>query len=795
NVDGDGNTLTASSANITGVSTTGAKGFNLVKVQLLGGVANGANVSLSSAGSGKRATNVIGSSIFNADNTLALLKKGIENNTQVNASGLSLGGNGDEPDWNVDYTSSDSAKSGNWIFDGAEVSKTGNITLQGVGFINSNLSAKNLSLNTTASLASLTNTVLNATGGNITLEGVNLVNSNVTANSNLLIDNKEHELLLQNSTLNSISGNITLRVDSSEVDTNGGIKLIDTNLSASNGEINVSAVSKSVLSDIYNTSIQTGGLVISGNNTFSARDSRFSGEILNNVRDTYTGAIFIKSVSSPTNINISGNATFTGKDASNTTSGIFTPLQGVNISVTNGNLTLNASGLNGISTAPVSGQYADSGMRFNLTNANVSIEATGKNDGIGKVDWGNDSSGLTFSGTGNVSVNATGQTGMGINTNRLVNKNLTGHTSITGKSEGNKAGISVSDNVYIDLTNATVTGKSISGEGISINALGSGAQGANVAIHGGTVTGVSEGALSGINITGKNINVSNQVKLTGTSVSGDGVKLNATDVNYTLDGALIHGTSTSGNGVNLGGSVNARGHSSIIGNTTTGFGVTVSGNLTNGEHTTISGDASSTGQGIYLNGTVNNGTLTGESTRSQGVLVGNSAQVNDAKIIAKTRSLSEEAMAADPDVVIPNTVKEAIEIVESEPQKLARLLESLANTNPEFLAELIKKNPGLLELLKGDTGAAGPQGEKGEKGDTGAAGPQGEKGDITPPFPASLSRAVYEQQSQVTRSDQLKGPVESSGYREASVPVKVEICSDGECRSLDVENGDTPHRP
>ncbi|HFW3091572.1 TPA: hypothetical protein ACIBE3_005349, partial [Salmonella enterica subsp. enterica serovar Reading] len=55
--------------------------------------------------------------------------------------------------------------------------------------------------------------------------------------------------------------------------------------------------------------------------------------------------------------------------------------------------------------------------------------------------------------------------------------------------------------------------------------------------------------------------------------------------------------------------------------------------------------------------------------------------------------------------------------------------------------------------------------------------------------------AVYEKQSGVTRSDMVKNPVHTSGYREKVTPVYVEICSDGECRSLDVTKDTSSHRP
>ncbi|MJE82223.1 collagen-like protein, partial [Salmonella enterica] len=104
---------------------------------------------------------------------------------------------------------------------------------------------------------------------------------------------------------------------------------------------------------------------------------------------------------------------------------------------------------------------------------------------------------------------------------------------------------------------------------------------------------------------------------------------------------------------------------------------------------------------------------------------------------------------------------------------------------------------------KGETGAQGPvgpngpQGPKGDKGETGAQGPKGDAGSQgeTGPSGAPSAFAVYEKQSGVSRSDLVKNPVHTSGYSEKTTPVDVEICSDGECRSLYVKKDTSSHRP
>ncbi|EMI7380675.1 hypothetical protein V6973_004653, partial [Salmonella enterica] len=499
-----------------------------------------------------------------------------------------------------------------------------------------------------------------------------------------------------------------------------------TNLSATGGDINVTAVSKKVLGVTADWALQNGGLVISGNNNFSARNSQFSGEISSG-DGTFVGAIYIKSPSSPANINITGNATFTGTDKSNSKSGIITPLQGVNISVTDGNLTLNASGRNGISTAPNRGQWADSGMRFNLSNANVTINATGTNDGIGKVDNGKDSSGLTFSGSGNVTVNATGQSGSGINTNRLVNNGLTGTTSITGKSEGGGAGIVVSGNAQINLKDATVSGDSKTGEGFVVNSTGGNSWGSNITISGGTVTGKSAGSAAGVNITGKNVNVSGGANLTGSSATGgDGVKLNVTGANYTLDGAEVTGTSASGSGVNISGALNATGTTNITGNTTTGSGVTINGNMTNADTVHVNGTASGDGKGIMLNATLNGGNISGVSEGSFGISVGSAGNIiGDSKVHAMSRSLIGEAIDVDDSSPVADTIKEKVEVKETDEQVFLRLFGEVFGKDNAVLEKVFEQYPALKTLLQGNKG---DRGETGPAGPTGPQGPAGERG-------------------------------------------------------------------
>ncbi|EAO5528019.1 filamentous hemagglutinin N-terminal domain-containing protein, partial [Salmonella enterica subsp. enterica serovar Hvittingfoss] len=104
------NTVNASSLNVTGVNGGSGTGFALSNLTLAGGVAGGANVTLSSAGSAAASTNVIGTGVFDAANLMAVMAAGIENMTQVSAAGLTLGNSAGD-DWVEDFSSS---KGGGW---------------------------------------------------------------------------------------------------------------------------------------------------------------------------------------------------------------------------------------------------------------------------------------------------------------------------------------------------------------------------------------------------------------------------------------------------------------------------------------------------------------------------------------------------------------------------------------------------------------------------------------------------------------------------------------------------------
>ncbi|EJH8997376.1 hypothetical protein NF634_004572, partial [Salmonella enterica] len=699
-------TLNATGVNITGASTSGSTGFSLTNLTLAGGVEHGANVNLSSAGSGNRASNVLGNGIFDATNIKALMKKGIENNTKISAAGLNLGGGEAEANWEEDYAVSvPGSKKGGWIFDGATVSKTGNINLSGVNFVNSTLTAANLTIDNKEKSLTLTNATLNASSGNISL----------TANGGLLISGSGNT---SPANITAQSGNITISGNKSSGGT--AVTINNVSLSATSGNISVNGTSAS------------SGIELSGNVTLNALNNLIEG-ISTSKSDTdflNAGVLTINGF----------NGTFVGNTTINATGRLqglmFRPRWGGAPTLTfrGGSSFINAKAVGSYATGVGAGFYIYPTLGVpTIVNVNVP-EATSAlvinasaNTGGGFLSVklagapANDKSnsyGVKFTGAGDVSVLGNAVQGDGVQLTALDNTGLSGNLTITGTSTSG-AGINIPKFADINVKDASISGTSSTGGGIQINSGDT--QSKTVKLTNVSLGGTSSGGGPGVKIDGSNVNITGG-SVTGTSASGEGVKLSSTGTNYTIDGAAVTGISASGSGVSLAGNVSANGETTITGNTTTGTGVNISGALTSTDNNvTVTGDANGTGHGVYLNGTVTGGSVTGDSAKSAGVMIGSGAHVEgSAEIVAKTRSLIADAMAAGEGVAIPEDIKNSVKEVASDEQKLAKILESLLESNPDFLAELVKKNPDLLALIKGD---------KGDRGETGPAGPQGPRGE------------------------------------------------------------------
>ncbi|EAT2268829.1 filamentous hemagglutinin N-terminal domain-containing protein [Salmonella enterica] len=626
--------ISASNASITGVNQRNGTGFILSNVNLTGDIEKGANTTFSSAGSDSSVTNVIGSGVLNATTTDVLMRAGIENDTQISASGMALGGSGDN--WNQNYTSS---KGGGWIFDGATVSKTGNISLQGVGFVNSSVTAgKDLTINNGDDSLTVQNTTLNATtislsGGSISLTGnssVNAVNDitlnapkggvNINGQSNVNTVNISSEsgnisiegngagfnrdgVLISNALLNASQGGITVTgvADGADYRLRGGVKFTDSvNLTSQSNTINgTHRKGNAGRVNFAGVVINPGDYHFKGNTTINAES------------DDYAGLAFSSSVPR-TNITFSdGNFVIDAKNNSTA----FNSIGGISIDNWEGTQAkIIITTLNG--TLNISGQARN---REGITSVSSSFSIN-PNDGSGYH-------GYVFKGDGDVNVKGVSDSSNGVDMRFFDNTGVTGNFTITGESNtGN--GVAVPKFGEISLVNTTITGSSKSGAGILMNA--SDKQIKKIDLNGNTLTGTSVSG-AGIKINGNNVSIANG-SLNGTSQgNGAGVELTGGN-NYTVSHVTVTGQSAGGNAVGVNGNLTLN-DSTLSGNTANGSGVSVSGNV-NSTNTTISGGATGSGNGVSLGGnaSITDGTVTGNAVDGNGVSVSGNVNTTNTTI-------------------------------------------------------------------------------------------------------------------------------------------------------------------
>ncbi|HHS0994625.1 TPA: filamentous hemagglutinin N-terminal domain-containing protein [Salmonella enterica subsp. enterica] len=626
--------ISASNASITGVNQRNGTGFILSNVNLTGDIEKGANTTFSSAGSDSSVTNVIGSGVLNATTTDVLMRAGIENDTQISASGMALGGSGDN--WNQNYTSS---KGGGWIFDGATVSKAGNISLQGVGFVNSSVTAgKDLTINNGDDSLTVQNTTLNATtislsGGSISLTGnssVNAVNDitlnapkggvNINGQSNVNTVNISSEsgnisiegngagfnrdgVLISNALLNASQGGITVTgvADGADYRLRGGVKFTDSvNLTSQSNTINgTHRKGNAGRVNFAGVVINPGDYHFKGNTTINAES------------DDYAGLAFSSSVPR-TNITFSdGNFVIDAKNNSTA----FNSIGGISIDNWEGTQAkIIITTLNG--TLNISGQARN---REGITSVSSSFSIN-PNDGSGYH-------GYVFKGDGDVNVKGVSDSSNGVDMRFFDNTGVTGNFTITGESNtGN--GVAVPKFGEISLVNTTITGSSKSGAGILMNA--SDKQIKKIDLNGNTLTGTSVSG-AGIKINGNNVSIANG-SLNGTSQgNGAGVELTGGN-NYTVSHVTVTGQSAGGNAVGVNGNLTLN-DSTLSGNTANGSGVSVSGNV-NTTNTTISGGATGSGNGVSLGGnaSITDGTVTGNAVDGNGVSVSGNVNTTNTTI-------------------------------------------------------------------------------------------------------------------------------------------------------------------
>ncbi|EDQ5496526.1 filamentous hemagglutinin N-terminal domain-containing protein, partial [Salmonella enterica] len=634
-----GSTLSAASLDVSGVAHVRGTGFSLATSHLLGGLADLSAVSLSSAGSAAGAVNVLDSSIVNDTTRDVVLAKRIENMTTLDMGGHAIFDDSAKTDkgWVQDYTVADLPNHG-WIFNNTTVNAGGDVSLKGAGFKNSAVTVTNGSLSIDNSgLVPLSGTTLTVNDGAVNLHAgkgdIDLTNSNISS-----------------------TGDITLKADNGSVLISGTNSTAKANITSSDGDImitgngdvlgvmfnnsNITAVNMSISGNTtigYNSAGlkgSFGGVLIAGDNdefhVAETGNGVITGIFQNTEKSFYVagGIVVGRPWESPTNIVFDGHFGILGIGYAiwgSNTMPTAVKFSNYDSSITfTQNSTFSAqghgyaTGIDGLSPSRIT----TSEVKFILNSANLVMNVSAEDAApiMSPTDSINNlSKGFVFSGTGDVEINAHNKSSYypTFYLNHLNNADLIGTFSLNATNDAGDAIVFPGYN-RIGLVNSTITGTSASGAGFRINANDK----ANVSLGNNSIIGISEVG-SGIQITGKNITLSNGT-LTGTVMSGNGsgVVL-AGGSNYTLDGANVTGSAANGAGVAVSGSLAVNNGTHVTGQATgSGSGVSVSGNVAtdSGDGISITGVASS-GDGIKVGGdtTLTNAVLNGSADSGAGV--------------------------------------------------------------------------------------------------------------------------------------------------------------------------------
>ncbi|EAN8676149.1 filamentous hemagglutinin N-terminal domain-containing protein, partial [Salmonella enterica] len=203
-------TLNASSLAVNGSSQSG-NGFSLTNVTLGSSLSDLTNVTLSSAGSGAGATNILDSSVVTASNRDTLMNMIIGGMTTVDMCGTAIYENGTQA-WVKDYGNA-SAPNNGWIFSNTTVNAA-SADLKGVGFNHSNLTINNGNLNITNNASSsLANNNITVTNGSFSVlakaGSLSLSGTNITAN-NISVQVNRGGVLLNGAVVNSTVGGLDI---------------------------------------------------------------------------------------------------------------------------------------------------------------------------------------------------------------------------------------------------------------------------------------------------------------------------------------------------------------------------------------------------------------------------------------------------------------------------------------------------------------------------------------------------------------------------------------------------------
>ncbi|ELT2667057.1 filamentous hemagglutinin N-terminal domain-containing protein [Salmonella enterica] len=629
-----GSTLSAATLNVNGVARVQGTGFSLATSQLLDGLADLTNVSLSSAGSAAGAQNVLDNSIVNDANRDTLLAKRIENMTSVEMNGTAIFDDSAKSDkgWTHDYSSVDTPNGG-WIFNNTSVTAGGDVNLKGVAFTNATVTVSNGSLTLdNGGAVPLTGTTVTVNDGAVSVHSgggnIDLTKGNISAKRDITLKTDNGTVLISgaNATvkanITSSDGDIMITGNSG---TSMGVRLVNANLTSINMSINGSAIGGS-----NDDMASFGAVSLFGADEFHVANTghgEMNGYVNNYLDLTRNGAIVIGQIFAGGDTNVVFDGSFDIKGDAFTTGA--KPSSTYDIFFNNGSSSITFKGGKSSLTSCSHGVYtrfsaysATHTTNFILDGADFVFNVTAgtaPHQGLsmlGTIEFNKYTSGFAFSGNGNAQLNIhTSSQEEGIYLNRLTNKDLLGNFSLNVTNDIGDA-IVMLGHTAVNLVNATITGTSGTGAGFRLESTDK----SNVSLGNNTITGISKTG-SGIKLIGNNITLSNGT-LNGTSGNGSGVVLTGGS-NYTLDGASVTGTAAAGSGIAVNGTLTVNNGTVVKGLATGGGnGVTVSGDLVtdSGDGISISGTASS-GDGIKVDGdtTLTNATLNGGADSGVGV--------------------------------------------------------------------------------------------------------------------------------------------------------------------------------
>lgn len=629
-----GSTLSAATLNVNGVAHVQGTGFSLATSQLLGGLADLTNVSLSSAGSAAGAQNVLDNSIVNDANRDTLLAKRIENMTSVEMNGTAIFDDSAKSDkgWTHDYSSVDTPNGG-WIFNNTSVTAGGDVNLKGVAFTNATVTVSNGSLTLdNGGAVPLTGTTVTVNDGAVSVHSgggnIDLTKGNISAKRDITLKTDNGTVLISGTNA-TVKANITSSDGDIMITGNSGnsmgVRLVNANLTSINMSINGSAIGGS-----NDDMASFGAVSLFGADEFHVANTghgEMNGYVNNYLDLTRNGAIVIGQIFAGGDTNVVFDGSFDIKGDAFTTGA--KPSSTYDIFFNNGSSSITFKGGKSSMTSCSHGVYtrfsaysATHTTNFILDGADFVFNVTAgtaPHQGLsmlGTIEFNKYTSGFAFSGNGNAQLNIhTSSQEEGIYLNRLTNKDLLGNFSLNVTNDIGDA-IVMLGHTAVNLVNATITGTSGTGAGFRLESTDK----SNVSLGNNTITGISKTG-SGIKLIGNNITLSNGT-LNGTSGNGSGVVLTGGS-NYTLDGASVTGTAAAGSGIAVNGTLTVNNGTVVKGLATGGGnGVTVSGDLVtdSGDGISITGTAFS-GDGVKVDGdtTLTNAMLNGRADSGNGV--------------------------------------------------------------------------------------------------------------------------------------------------------------------------------